>query len=98
MTVAAIVIGLAAGVAAALVYLAMLWLSVSAAIRRRSAAPLILGTVARLGVFVLLGAALFWLRPEPASILAGALGFLATRTLVIRRVPALPEGVFSKDA
>jgi hypothetical protein len=98
MNVAAIVIGLAAGVAAALGYLVMLWMSVSAAIRRRSAAPLILGTVARLGVFVLLGAALWWLRPEPASLVAGALGFLVTRTLVIRRVPSLPDGAFSKDA
>ncbi|RIA55072.1 ATP synthase subunit I [Dichotomicrobium thermohalophilum] len=98
MNVAAIVIGLCAGVAAALVYLLMLWLSVAAAIRRRSATPLILGTVARLGLFVLLGAVLWWLRPEPTSLIAGALGFLVTRTVVIRRVPSLPDGAFSKDA
>jgi NhaP-type Na+/H+ or K+/H+ antiporter len=98
MDAAAIVIGFVGGIAAALVYLLMLWMSVSAAIRRRSATPLILGTVARLGVFVLLGAALWWLRPEPAGLLAGALGFLVTRTLVIRRVPGLPDGAFSKDA
>jgi NhaP-type Na+/H+ or K+/H+ antiporter len=98
MDAAVIVIGLVAGAAAALVYLLMLWMSVSAAIRQRSATPLILGTVARLGVFVLLGAALWWLRPEPAGLLAGALGFLVTRTLVIRRVPGLPDGAFSKDA
>jgi len=98
MNVAAIMIGLAAGIAAALVYLLMLWMSVSTAIRRRSATPLILGTVARLGLFVLLGVALWWLRPEPASLVAAALGFLVTRTLVIRRVPSLPDGAFSKDA
>jgi NhaP-type Na+/H+ or K+/H+ antiporter len=98
MDAAAIVIGFVGGIAAALVYLLMLWVSVSAAIRRRSATPLILGTVARLGLFVLLGAALWWLRPEPAGLLAGALGFVLTRTLVIRRVPSLPDGAFSKDA
>ncbi len=98
MDAAAIVIGFVGGIAAALVYLLMLWMSVSAAIRRRSATPLILGTVARLGVFVLLGGALWWLRPEPASLIAGVLGFLVTRTLVIRRVPSLPDGAFSKDA
>jgi len=98
MDAAAIVIGLVAGVAAALVYLLMLWVSVSAAIRRRSATPLILGTVARLGLFVLLGGALWWLRPEPTGVIAAALGFLVTRTLVIRRVPGLPDGAFSKDA
>jgi hypothetical protein len=57
-----------------------------------------LGTVARLGLFVLLGGALWWLRPEPTSVIAAALGFLVTRTLVIRRVPTLPDGAFSKDA
>ena len=98
MDAAAIVIGFAGRIAAALVYLLMLWVSVSAAIRRRSATPLILGTVARLGLFVLLGAALWWLRPEPAGLLAGVLGFVLTRTLVIRRVPSLPDGAFSKDA
>ncbi len=98
MNVAAIAIGLSAGIAVALFYLLMLWLSVSAASRWRSATPLILGTVARLGLFVLLGAALFWLQPEPVNLLAGALGFLVTRTLVIRRVPRLPDGAFSKDA
>jgi F1F0 ATPase subunit 2 len=95
MSVMAIVIGLGAGIAAALVYLMLLWLSVAAAIRRRSPTPLIFGTAARLGLLVLLGAALWWLRPDPAGLLAGALGFVVTRTLVIRRVP---DGAFSKDA
>ncbi|MFP4538774.1 MAG: ATP synthase subunit I [Dichotomicrobium sp.] len=98
MQVTAIVTGLAVGVAAALVYLLMLWLSVSAAIGRRSATPLILGTAARLGLFVFLAAALFWLRPEPAGLIAGALGFLVTRTLIIRRVPSLSDGALRKDA
>lgn len=98
MHIAAIVTGLAAGIAVALLYLLLLWVSISAAIRRRSATPLILGTAARLGVFVLLGAALFWLRPEATAIIAAALGFLVTRTVVIRQVPSLPDGAFSKDA
>ncbi len=98
MQIAAIMIGLVAGVAVALVYLLLLWVSVSAAIRHRSPTPLILGTVARLGLLMLLGAALFWLRPEAVSVLAAALAFLVTRTLVIRQVPSLPDGTFSKDA
>jgi hypothetical protein len=98
MQIAAIMIGLVAGVAVALVYLLLLWVSVSAAIRHSSATPLVLGTVARLGLLMLLGAGLFWLRPEPTGIIAAALGFLVTRTLVIRQVPSLPDGTFSKDA
>lgn len=95
MSVMSIAIGLAAGAVAALAYLLMLWVSVSAAIRRRSATPLVFGTAARLGLLVLLGAAVWWLRPDPAALLAGALGFVVTRTLFIRRVP---DGAFSKDA
>lgn len=98
MQVTSVVIGFAVGVAAALVYLLMLWLSVSASIRRRSATPLILGTAARLSLFVFLGASLFYLRPEPAGLVAGALGFVVARTLIIRRVPRLPDGALSKDA